>query len=126
MSETITSIVQPANKLKTSITSDTITKTIVNEALKISHVTNPTEIDLVKYVGLLIENLVTKKDIDKLQVFKNVLTLCFPSITNEEMNICIMILESLLSSKLIKKIPLLKYFYTYGLRFLSNFLKNVK
>jgi hypothetical protein len=74
----------------------------------------------------LIENLVSKKDgLNKQQMFRNILTLSFPSITTEQMQNAILILESLLSSKMIKKIPLLKYAIHLSKEFLGVFLKNV-
>jgi len=126
MSDSVLSLIKPENILNKALNEDKITKIIVNEILKISHLTNPNEIELIKFTANLIENLVIKKDnLNKQQMFRNILTLSFPSITTEQMQNSILILESLLSSKMIKKIPLFKYAIHLSKEFFGVFLKNV-
>jgi membrane protease subunit (stomatin/prohibitin family) len=122
----ITSLIQPSNTLNKNILLNNITKTISQEVTKISYLTNHNDMELIKYVGNLIENLVNKKmNVDKLQIFRNILTICFPNITSEELIISINMLENLLNNKLIKKIPLLKYCVYLSRELIGTFLKKV-
>src|ERR1700694_3045362 len=65
---------------------------------------------LVRFIATMIENLIKKKyECDKKQIFINVVKTLFPEVSDNELNISLNILEDLLSSNQIKKIPVLRY-----------------
>jgi hypothetical protein len=103
----ITSIIQPEHELKIILHTDVITRKIIGEVSKIANLTTSVNINLIKYIASLIENLVTEK-LDKKQMFLNVLNSCF-QLSSNEINTATEILEMLLKIGQIKKIPVYKY-----------------
>ena len=70
----------------------------------------PVDIKLIKFVATLIENLIKKKYAqNKLLIFMDILRAIYPDVTEDEVNQSVFILEDLLKSKQIKKIPVLKF-----------------
>jgi hypothetical protein len=118
----ITSIIQPEHELKIILHNDAITRKIIGEVSKIANLTTSININLIKYIASLIENLVTEK-IDKKQMFLNVLNSCF-QMTEQEIITATQILETLLKINQIKKIPVYKYAIHLTAEFFA-FLKKV-
>jgi len=124
MTSIATQIIKPRFNLSKLSKRDNILNEIVTEVKKIVHLTYPTCIELIEYIGTLIENLVIKRDaIDKKQIFIDILKIVFPSITDEEINISVQAIEYLLNTKAIKKIPLLKYALHLSRELIGSFLK---
>jgi hypothetical protein len=104
MSETVLKLIKPANQLDKSIHRNNIVQTIANEIKKFAHLTSPTSADVIQFIGALIENLISKKDkFDKKEIFIDVLRSAFSNITTEEIALAILIVQSLLDNKVIKK-----------------------
>jgi len=118
-------IVQPKFTLSKLSNRDQILQQIVAEVKKISHLTFPTSIELIEYICNLIENLVAKKDsINKETLMIDILKSVFPSITDEEIASAKLLVQYLLNSGAIKKIPVLKYAIHLSKQLLGSFLGN--
>jgi hypothetical protein len=105
------SLVKPDEDIYVKTKRDKIIKKIVDEVNKyLVHFASPDDIKLVRYIATLIENLVKRKDFNKLGIFVDILKLVFPDKVNGEIiKRAIDLLEDLLKNKQIKKIPVLKY-----------------
>ena len=122
------SLIHPDDEILLKSKRDKILQTIFNEVNKYAckkMFTSPIDIRLVKFIGLLIENLVKPKHkIDKLGLFIEVLKLLYPTISADEVKHDIDLLEDLLKSKQIKKIPVLKYAIHLAYEFCKDFTRN--
>ena len=107
---------------------DKILKTIYDEVQKYTlkrYFTNPTDPRLIRFIALLIENLVKKKHkINKLELLKDILILAYPTITEEEMTHDCQLVEDFLSNNQIKKYPVLKYALHLAYLFLKDNTKS--
>jgi hypothetical protein len=121
----VTKIIQPKFSLAVLSTYDKIKQEIVNEIIKVKHlVISPTMIEFVHYISTLIENIVVKKDnINKATLFVDIIKSIFPNVTEDEISICKSIVNYLLDSNQIKKIPLLKYVTYLARELIGTFLK---
>jgi hypothetical protein len=122
------SLVHPDEEIKLKFKRDEILKIIFEEANKYvarKYFTSPTDIRLVRFISLLLENLVKKKHkIDKKELFIELLKLLYPSVSENEITHDIDLIEDLLKSKQIKKIPVLKYAVHLAYEFAKDFTYN--
>lgn len=107
---------------------DKILTTIVQEVQKYTtknYFTGKQDVRLIRFVCLLIENLVKKKHkLDKLELFRDVFISIFPDITNDDLTYNCQIVEDLLTNRQIKKYPVLKYALHLAYEFIKDNTKS--
>lgn len=114
-------LVKPPKTLQVKVEFERIVCDLVGKIKGMCHLTSPTSIELLHYLSTLVENVVTKKQgIIKMDVLLAVVRIIFPQVSDDEIKLVISIVEHLLSLKVIKKIPLLKYAGIYGKEILKK------
>jgi len=121
-------LIELDEEIKLKAKRDDILRKIFEEANKYvarKYFTSPTDIRLVRFLSLLIENLVKHKyKIDKKELFIELLKLLYPAISENEIREDVDLVEDLLKHHQIKKIPVLKYALHLAIEFTKDFTRN--
>ena len=105
----VTNILAPQGNLQVLAIKNDIQNIIINELSKIK-LTYPTDVALIHYISLLVENLLKPKSkIDKLHFVFDIIKAVFPAVTDNELVIIGDIIHYLLSTKMVSKIPFVSY-----------------
>jgi hypothetical protein len=124
----VISMVHPDDEILLKAKRDEILKKIfeeVNKYVARKYFSSPTDIRLVRFISVLLENLVKKSHkIDKLQLFIELLKLLFPSISEGEIRHDVELVEDALLHQQIKKIPVLKYALHLAFEFVKDTTKS--
>jgi hypothetical protein len=88
-------LLKPDDSIVHKLKADSVERIIIDEVVKIkSYSKNPTDVKLIRFIALLIENLIKKKyQADKLLIFTSIIKVLFPDVTFEEIQLAISILE---------------------------------
>lgn len=122
----VTHYIQPTFTLARLTKEDEIYSLIVTLVKKVAPlVENPLLLDLLIYVANLVENMIKKGDkIDRNEMIIKIYKDVFPTITEEQLHIINIHIQSLHDNKLIKKIPLYKKVWYYGSQFFNRYVLN--
>jgi hypothetical protein len=107
----MTSLVQPANTLKTTIKKSKIATEIITELQKITDLPSlKNDLEFLTYVCNLVENMVSNKsNIDKTSLILEIFSKLFPDITPTEIQQIESNIQYLINNFKIKKIPIITF-----------------
>jgi len=122
----MTSLVQPANTLKTTIKKSKILNEIISELQKIEYLPIlKNDLEFLTYVCNIVENMVSKKsNIDKTSLILEIFSKLFPDITPTEIQQIESNIQYLINNFKIKKIPTITFIGKTVYSYLKKSYKN--